>query len=120
MENEQNMKKDYNNDQQFLPTGPDDDNDGMDFESEEEFSDLVTYLEDICESYEPDQKKRFLKEFGYNFLERKDRVTGDTFEVAYDPKEDRRKRNLTEPNIDKLFVKKFGDCILNILLKYGK
>ena len=113
------MKKDYNDDHHFLPTEPGDSDFNGDM-SCDPIEDMVTMIEDFCEGFEHDQKVRFLKELGFNILSRKDKRTGDSYDVAYDPAEKERKKLPGESNIDEKFVRGVSDCILKILLKYGK
>lgn len=117
------MKRDDFKDKNFLPIGdegPGEDGffDGFDVE------DCVTLLEDFCEGFSHNQKVNFLKEQGFNIINRKNKSTGDTFDVAYLPEDapskSRKNRLPAESNIDEKFVEKVGDCILKILGKYGK
>lgn len=114
------MKKDYNDDHHFLPTEPGEGDFDDEVTCEDPDVDMVSMIEDFCEGFEYDQKIRFLKELGFNILSRKDKRTGDTFDVAYDPAEKERKKLPRESNIDEKFVRGISDCILKILLKYGK
>lgn len=119
------MKKDWHDSQHFLPEGPGDEgSDGFGCE-EWDPSDMVTLLEDFCEGFTHEQKIGFLRSQGFNIINRKDKTTGDSYDVAYLPENalstnPKKSRLPAEPNIDPLFVEKVGDCILKILSKYGK
>lgn len=88
---------------------------------EDEEGDFVTLLEDFCEGFSFEQKLNFLKELGFTILNRKSKSTGEQFDIALSPSQLKNKKSWPkESNIDSMFVQGISDCILKILLKYGK